>query len=537
MKNFRMIIVGGGTAGWFCAAWFSKMMPNIDVTLIESALIPKIGVGESVTPHVSAFFNKLGFNDRHWMQHTGSIHKYANKFINWTRGEGESEHFSFSYPTDIDVLLRDVHYPLSLEDLKFNTDSIRTTDTFMNLLSTNEIDKFDKYFNSQFHYMDKNVSPYSDNKNYLLNPLFSWSHHINADKAADYARDFIAIPNGVTHIQEKIKDAVIENGNVKKVLLDSDREVSGDLFVDASGFNKILIKKLGWDIKVYNDHPVDSAWVCQYDYTNPKEEMVNYTQSIAQDHGWLFKIGLYHRMGSGYCFSSSEISDEVAEEDFVRMINNRRMEPRKIKWTPSRLKNAANGNTVALGLSSAFVEPMEANALYIITTGIKKLHAVLETYFQTNTLCFDEYNSHMAYCVDDIADFILIHYTLSPRNKNSFWKRMNDLGRKENHVDLVYEKYMNRNNSMAMAMEGRSMFPDYMWAQLAHSWGVDISKWNFDQILPLHLKLSKMHFTHLEAKHRMISETRENSFEWMKSNIFGNLSPAEWEREYLIKRS
>jgi len=526
MKNFKMTIVGGGTAGWLCASWFSKFMPNIDITLIESPAIPKIGVGESVTPHVSAFFNELGINDYNFMKNTGSVHKYANRFVGWGN---DSDFFSFNYTTKADLLLKDIHYATAIDDFIFDDKETRSTDTVLQLLKDNKINRFDKYFNSQYHYMMENTAPFDGNE-YLLNPLYSSAHHINAEMAAEYTRDTIALPNGVKHIQALVNQVVMDGDNIKNLVLDNSQIIASDLFIDASGFHKVLVKS--WPIKEYKNMPVDRAYVCQLDYIDQKNELVNYTQSIAQDYGWLFKIGLYHRMGSGYCYNSNIISDETARVDYCDMVNNKKAEPRLIKWNPSRLEKFGKGNTVAIGLSCGFVEPMEANSLYIIVNTISKLHDVLTNFFSTGNLNFNDYNNLISYSIDDIADFILVHYTLSSKQDNDFWKSMHDVGVKENHIDLVYSKYVDPRHAMASSINGVSMFPDYMWAQLAHSWGVDISKWRTDSSA-LQLDLTQLHVTHLENKHKLISKTRMNNYDWHKQYRFDNMNPSEWQQKYI----
>ena len=528
MRKFKIVIVGGGTAGWLCAARFSKTFPNVYITLIESPDIPKIGVGESVTPHVSSFFRELGISDAEFMKNTGSVYKYANKFIGWGSAP---EYFSFSYTTDATLLEKDISYATEITHSAFHKNNVRTTDTLLKLLKDKTFDNFDKHFNSQYHYMEQNVAPFNKQGEYLLNPLASYAHHINAELTAEYVRDTVALPNGVKHIRAKVKQKVMDSGDIKHLVLDDGTTVDGDLFVDASGFHKILVND--WPTKKYKNHAIDCAWVCQLDYKDPKEEMVNYTQSIGQDNGWLFKIGLYHRMGSGYCFSSDHISRVQAKEDYCNMVNNRKAEPRFINWEPKRLKSFGQGNTVAIGLSCGFIEPLEANALYIIVTSIRKLENVLENRFNNDVLDFSKYNKILGYAIDDIADFILVHYTLSSREDTEFWRDMRAIGVKEKHAELVYEKYIDKRNSMSSAFQGISMFPDYMWAQLAHSWGLDLSKWTDKNISPTQLELSKLHFDYLEKKHRLGSQDKPNNFMWLKDNRFNNLSPKEWEKKHI----
>jgi tryptophan halogenase len=524
IKN--IVIAGGGTAGWFAAGWFSKFHKDINITLIETPNIPKIGVGESVTTHVVSFLSALGIEENKWMKHTGAIYKYANKFINWKTGEGEYEYFSFSYPTDVELLRKEVHYATDINDWRFSDDSIRTTDTLLSLLHSKEFDKFDKYFNNQYHYMEKNVSPYY-NDTYLLNPNYSRAHHINADLAAEFIKDYVAIPAGVTHIQSKITDVITIDDTVKHLILENGQTINADLFIDASGFHKVIINKLGWKFLEYTDHKIDSAWVCQTDYNNPETEMVNYTQSIAEPYGWRFKIGLYHRMGNGYCYSSAHIRDEDALEYFNQQIGLQRKKPRLIKWTPGRLEKVAGGNTAAIGLSCGFVEPLEANALYTICSSIMHLSQAIANHNNGGALDLNLYNDKIVNSIDDIANFILVHYTLSSRTDTEFWKDMQKLGVKRNHVGLMRSKYDDKFNSFPTALTGTTLFAEYMWAQMATSWGIDTQNW-IPELCNTDIILTKMHYQHSEAKHNLLSSNCENNYNWLKKNIFKGLTSTDW---------
>jgi tryptophan halogenase len=528
----RVVIVGGGTAGWMAAGWLVKKNPGVKITLIESPDIPIIGVGESVTPHVASFFKEMGVPAKDWMQKTGSIYKFANKFVGWKDGNNEYEYFSFNYTSDANVYYKDVSHAVSYDDwLLTNDTQNKTTDLLLDLYNAGVIDKFDKYFNSQFHYMEKNVAPFQDN-NYLLNPTYSWSQHINAELASIYVRDYIAKPAGVTHIQQKITKVNVAEDSVKSVLLENGETITGDLFVDASGGAKVLVRALGWKEKIYQDNPVNRAWVCQLDYDDQETEMVNYTQSIAKKHGWLFKIGLYHRMGTGYCFSSSHVSDDDALIEYKQMVKNLRREPRLIKWTPSRLTKMADKNVVAVGLSSGFVEPMEANALFITINCIGQLSRAIEHKMTTGEWDFASLNEKLTYSIDDIADFIKVHYTLSNRTDSDFWNDMKLIHQRDNHVDLIYSKYVHPNNIMTNAVAGYSLFPDYMWAQLATSWGIDTKSW-YRKPDQLTTELAKMHLLHQEKKHRLIADTRQNNYNWLKEHIFDQTTSAEWEKHLI----
>ena len=529
----KIVIVGGGTAGWMAAAYYSKFIKNCQITVIESSKISRIGVGESVTPHVAQFFKDLGFDTHEWMNETGAIYKLANKFHGWKDKQNEYEYFSFSYPTDKKFLYKDIDKPLSPNDLPHESSTL-TTDYLLSLYNAGEIDKFDKYFNSQYYYMEKNVAPFVDGE-HVLNTPFGWTQHINADKAADFLKDKVAVPNGVRHVDAVVDIIHVHEGNIKSVVTDTGEEFTADLFLDATGFKRLLTTALGWKEIPYKNAVADRAWVCQLDYEDPESEMVNYTQSLAKQTGWMFKIGVYHRMGCGFVYGSKFLEDDIALKNYYDYTKNLRKEPRLIKWTPSRLEKIGDGNTVAIGLSCGFTEPLEANALFVIINSIRRLYDVILKYQKTNQYDFKKFNEIMTYSIDDISDFILVHYTLSSRTDSNLWLEMKELGRKENHIDLVYEKYKHKNNTMYSALEGYTMFPQYMWAQWAVHMGIDTRTW-FNLKKDDTYELAKLHFLNTEKRHNIISRSCENNYTWLKKNVFKNLTVSEWEQNILLKK-
>ena len=528
MKPYKIAIIGGGTAGWFTAAWLSKFR-KCDITLIESPTIPKIGVGESVTPHVQRFFDLLELDTKDWMLHTGAIYKYANKFTNWLVDQDNTEYFGFNYTSNT----KDFTDPKFDLMRMLEKETTRTTDVFLELCRQGKLDKFDKYFNDNYSYMEQNTAPFIGGQ-YQSNPFYSWSQHINADLAGDYVKDRVAIPNGVEHILSTVKDIIRNGDNVTSIILEDDTVVTADIFIDCTGFKQLLVNKLNFEKVFYTNNFIDSAWVCQLNYDDlQKTSMVNYTQSIAQKHGWLFRIGLYHRMGSGYCFSSKHVSNEDALKEYYEAVGTTRGTPRLLTWTPSRLKQAAKGNVVAVGLSSGFVEPLEANALFIITSCITQLDNVLQKYEQSNKLDFTEFNEDVGYLFDDIADFIRVHYTLSDRRDTAFWKDCANALSLDDERELVRKKYYSDKGSILSSVQYKTMFPNYMWLQLALAWNLDVSDWPVTADNTL-LKQGLTFFTNKYYKHSAKSVSCANNYDWLKENIF-KLSSAEWETEFLPK--
>ena len=459
-------IVGGGTAGWFAAAYLSRQFTDKKIILVESKNVPKIGVGESVTPHVVDFVtHELGLDERKWMKETGAIFKLGNRFIDWCH-KGHSEYFSFTYaiPERFAIGREEV---TNIDDMAPDGSPL-TTDVFLDLYNKGYFNKFDKFFHSQYNWMDKQKF-HEDN----IKSIYGVSHHINADETTEYVKNNIGIPNGVIHIEDDVIDVGVKEDRVSYIDTKYHSRIESDYFVDSTGFKRLLISKLNVKTKDYN-YPINKAIVGRSEYTDPSKEMKNYTQSIAEDWGWSFKVTLNQRVGNGFCFSDAHVSDTQAWDFFT---NKFKAEPRFIKWNTDRLEEPCKGNVICVGLSNGFIEPLEANNLFIIVESILSLGKFLKHFYKTGNEDHESFNLKTKISFDNIRDFLLVHYTLVDKDRSEFWKDMCDIGVKENHVDYVYEKYKDKNCNMIAAINGETLFPEYMWLQFAISWGLDVSKW------------------------------------------------------------
>ena len=495
MKQKTITVVGAGTAGSLASAHLKKHFPNYKVRLLYSETVGTIGVGESVTPPIVHFMKDLGADEIKWMHDTGSIFKYANCFEDWT-GEKDKHYFAFSYNEPVENFLNGKHS--SFEDIKTvkNTD-IRLTDIWLDLFRRGTVKNFSESFNPLHYYMDKLVAPYVDQKYQGAN-TFSYAYHIDAEKLGPWVRENIGKPLGVEEIIGTIKSVNKDKNSIQSVLLDNGSLIKSDIWIDATGFHQRLIKELEPQYKEYTHCPANSAWVGPISYSDKTEEMKNYTQSIRQYCGWQFKIGLQDRMGTGLVYSDKYFSDKETKEHFLKLQNGRGLkEPRLIKWKPQRLIYPAQGNVITIGMGAGFVEPMEANALFITVATIWQCHLLLD-----KTITNREYNQYVGTAVDDIADFLSVHYTLCPKNsENLFWRDMYQMGIELNHKELLLEKYNSVQNTFASSSKFFTIFPDYMWAELASAWTPsDLKNWYktipHDLALKYYYKLEEQKKTH-----------------------------------------
>jgi tryptophan halogenase len=534
----KVVIVGGGSAGWITASWINKFVPNAEILVIESPGIPRIGVGESVTVHIREFLRVLEIDELDFMFETGSVRKYGNQFINWKENKGEFENFEFYWNKNRQHLLRSMYNGVNWKDhLDVKHDDIRLTDYWLSLFDRGLVDRsFTNTWTAWNHFTDTNLAPFINGESFLPPDSLSWAYHINTERFADYLRDVIAVPRGVKYehglVSTIVKDSS-DNQRISKLILDSGQEITADLFVDASGFNRILINEFDTDWKWYTDWPNDTAYVCQLDYIDPAVEMVNYTKSIAMDYGWVFDISLYHRRGTGYIFSNDFVSDETVLKEYrEKILTAPRFEPKRIHWDKKRMISPGFGNVVAIGMTAGFVEPMEANMLGVISNSAWELsHALANNNYSTINIDWNTYNTRLGYTFDDIADFILVHYTLSSRTDTPFWKEMRSVGKRLNHEQLLIDKYLDPKSTTFGASHAEGFFPDFMWLELAAAWNLDLSKWPRKQIDEDELMLAKAHFDYLNLNTKVASKNFMNSYDYLKQYIFRGMTNVQWREE------
>lgn len=444
----KITVVGAGTAGAFAGAWAKKNFPDATVTQIYSKDIPIIGVGESVTPHVWAFLKEFSIDQSTWMQGVNSEFKLSNCFEGWT---DKDQHFGFTYNKSVD----------KIHDYNFETyiartqDQLSVLDVAVDLYKNKDIDSIQSHWYEIYEYMQQNKIPKETKQ------MFSTSHHIDAQSISNWVMENISKPYGVKFIEGKVSNITTNSQGISSVIVNGEK-ITSDYWLDCTGFNRLLINEVNDTFVEYKNNKPNSSWVMPTKRIDAKY----YTRSIRNEFGWQFKISLQHRIGTGVVYSDEYFDDNEVLEYFKSIETQGLVEPRLLKWTPGRLKNPRAGNVFAIGMAAGFVEPMEANAIWHT---LATVYRAIDTINYQNTNLFDDI---IPEGYDDTALFILMHYTLCNRGTNKFWKDMREIGKHENHNLLVYEKY--KQNTLGRVAHWYSMFPDFMWAQLASTWDCDM---------------------------------------------------------------
>jgi len=491
IKN--VCIVGGGTAGWMCAAYLKKHT-NVSVTLVESDRVPTIGVGESVPPHVMEFVKRLGIDVFDFMRETGAVIKYSNCFRNWNK-IGDEYHFGFTQTLGQSSFANGATQAAQeRSDFSHVRTKTRITDYFSELVKQGvyEPEDFVDRFCESYYYLNSNKTTFYKEGNKWRNRLpetFStYAFHVDAEKTGRWLSTIVDID---CHIVDHVDEIVVERNQISKLKTKTGKLIEADLFIDCTGFSRLLISKFG-EWKNFDLAPCKHSWVAPYEYENPDKECVNYTQSTARDNGWTFEISLFGRMGSGYVWSDKFCDDQQALKEFLSYVPKDRLiaEPRLLSWTPGTYKKPFINNVCAIGLAAGFIEPLEANNLYFVVSFITVLAQVINGHDSV-----EKFNEIYDYAIHDTYEFIHTHYNLTNRADNEFWRWQNQVGKDFNTKEIVYRRYNQEHNNYNDAIDGYTEFPEYMWYKLAIYFGLDITTMS----RPIKQELIQIAFLHFES--------------------------------------
>ncbi|WP_323813332.1 tryptophan halogenase family protein [Cellvibrio sp. NN19] len=398
-----IVIAGGGTAGWMAAAKLSKHFAKtkIKITLIESSVIGTVGVGEATIPTLRRFYQSLGMSDMDVMRKTSATVKLGIEFKDWHKPGT-----SFIHPFGL---------------FGHQANGIRFHHYWMKLKSLGDTSKLEEYSLGIALARANRFTFPAENPSSALS-VFDWALHFDASKFAVLMRDF-AMENRVEHIDAKIESVQLnpENGFIQSLRLDNQIDLHGDLFIDCTGFNGLLIKGA-----LKTDYINWSQWLLCDSALAVQSELVGEpaarTVSVAHKAGWQWKIPLQHRQGNGHVYSSQFIDDEEAETILLDNIEGKVLhKPRKFSFTAGRCAQAWNKNCIALGLASGFLEPLESTSIALIETGIEKICGSFPGPF-FNQKNIDYFNQVTATEWEWIRDFIILHYKANQRTDSEFWQ-------------------------------------------------------------------------------------------------------------------
>lgn len=403
LERLEIVIVGGGTAGWMCASALASIVGDkvCKITLIESDEIASVGVGEATLPHMKEFNDRVGINEADMMQKTNATFKLGIQFVDWGNIGNSYIHPFGVHGNPIGGAQFHQHWARVK-----NQNNVKNIDAYSYAIESCIQNKFD------FPSPDKNN----------IKSTYSYAYHFDASLYAAYLRK-LAEKGGVSRIEGTIVNVLNhpDTGNIASIELADGRAVSGDFFIDCSGFRSLL---LGQNLKAeFEDW---SKWlVCDRAFAVPSESVAPlpaYTRSTAKKAGWQWKIPLQHRTGNGYVFCSDYISDDEAATSLLQDLEGKPLaDPRLIKFKAGRYKKSWIKNCLALGLSSGFLEPLESTSIYLIQIAIINFIKLFPHKIVNNNL-IHEYDRLMDNEYDRVRDFLILHYHLNQRDDSELWR-------------------------------------------------------------------------------------------------------------------
>ena len=387
----KILIVGGGSAGWMTAATLESQFPNHKIFLIESKNISTVGVGESTLGQITDWMRLLKIEDKDFIKHVDGSYKLSIKFTDFYK-KGEAFHYPFGQP--------------ATGGTKADTNDW----WFKKILhpKTPYSDYADCTYPLQMAYVNQNKFDIKEVRR---------AYHFDATKFGlwlknNYCKKIKHIVDDVVSIEQD------ENG-----ITSLNNKYKADLYIDCTGFKSLLLDKtLKEPFESYSDMlPNDSAWATRIQYKNKEKELVPYTNCTAIENGWVWNIPLWSRIGTGYVYSSKFVDDETALKQFKKHLGQEDIEFKNIKMRVGIHNRLWVKNVVAIGLSAGFIEPLESNGLYTVHEFLIKLIRNLSR-DKISQWDRDNFNYQCKHMFREFSEFVGLHYALSHRNDTEYWK-------------------------------------------------------------------------------------------------------------------
>jgi tryptophan halogenase len=406
--KFRIVILGGGTAGWMTAAALVRRLPpkSYSVVLIESDEIGIVGVGEATLPHIKQFNDMLGFDEAEFMRTTRATFKLGIEFRDWDRpGDRYIHPFgAFGQPWGG---VQFQHHWLRLRGCG------RETAPFQDYSMAVAAARADAF-----------ALPDEDPGS--IRSTYSYAYHFDSGLYAPFLREW-AMARGAARVEGRMaaveRDG--ESGAVLTLSMQSGERVAGDFFVDCSGFRSLLLGEelgVGWE-DWRHWLPCDRALAVPCDHGSGG--LTPYTRSTARSGGWQWRIPLQHRIGNGYIFSSDFLSQDEAQEVLLANLDGApQSEPRLLRFTPGRRDSAWVGNCAAIGLASGFLEPLESTSIFLIQAAVIDLIDLMPSPGEKGAIdprLADEFNRLTSMHYERVRDFLILHYVANRREGEPLW--------------------------------------------------------------------------------------------------------------------
>ncbi len=460
----RIVIAGGGTAGWMTAAALARTMGDaIELTLVESDAIGTIGVGESTIPPLTTYNRLLGISEADFMRETQATFKLGIEFENWKR-EGETYFHSFG------LTGRD-HWSAGFQHF------------WMHGLTKGHSARYDDYCLELKAAHANRFAHLPDNR-------MNYAYQLDSSLYAAFLRR-MAEADGARRVEGKIAHVVLDeaSGDIAALLLESGTRIEGDLFIDCTGFRALLIEgalQVGYDDWSHY-LPCDSAIAVQTASVRPP---IPYTRATAHDAGWQWRIPLQHRQGNGIVYCSRYLERDTALDRLFSTVEGERLtEPNFVRFTTGARRKQWHRNCVAVGLSSGFMEPLESTSIHLIQRAVLRLIRMMPMGIVSER-DVAEFNEQQMTDMLQVRDFLILHYKATERRDSPFWRQCADM---EIPESLTQKIELFRETGRVFR-KNEELFAENSWIQVMMGQGIMPRSYH-----PVATKLSDEELDHLLA--------------------------------------
>lgn len=411
----KIVIVGGGTAGWMAANLMAARYKDAHISLIESKDIGIIGVGEGSTPTLRRFFHTIGVEEKEWMPVCNATYKCNIRFDGWSDRFGVNS-YSHPFTSQPDVFVERAFF----------------TNCLTRRLGLDVETRPQKFFLNSVLAKEGKAPIASENFPFLI----EYGYHFDSALLGGFLKKTAKL-KGLQHIVSNVVEVnQNKNGNISSLLLDDGSKVEGDFYIDCTGFSSLLLQqKLGVKFKSFSSNLFnDTAVVLP---TPIGKNIPVETVSTAVSNGWIWQIPLRSRVGNGYVYSSNHISDNDAEEELRRFCGalDDDVEARHLKMRVGQVERHWHKNCLALGLSQGFIEPLEATALHLVQTSVETFF----DFYKEGNYGNDDvsaFNQQISQRFEYVRDYIVAHYKLNNRTDSEYWQ---DNANNENLSDSLLQ--------------------------------------------------------------------------------------------------
>jgi 2-polyprenyl-6-methoxyphenol hydroxylase-like FAD-dependent oxidoreductase len=402
-EQHHFVILGGGTAGWMAACLIAKQWPKHKVTVVESPDIGIIGVGEGSTPQLKAFFETLGIGESEWMPRCNATYKAGISFHGWSERPGFESYFH-PFHTELDGFTE--------HQFAYRTRARRTGR--------------DVWAHPDRFFLPARIA--AESRAPITPPSFpfeiGYGYHFDAVLVGKTLREHALGKLGVVHFERTVSEVLLdEKGAVSALRVNDNELITGDFFIDCSGFRSTIMQKaLAEPFRPFAENLFNDRAVAM-PTPNDEGDIRSETRATALSAGWAWKIPLTGRAGNGYVYSSRYIDPDAAETELRAHLGllDADVEARHLQMNVGRVERTWTKNCLAVGLSQGFIEPLEATALHIVQATVD---GFIDAYEQggMSALHADEFNQKIARRYDGIRDYIVAHYRMNQRSDSQYWR-------------------------------------------------------------------------------------------------------------------